>query len=170
MFRGWRLDKLSSKDLYDRFVNDVTEYTDKIDPRKSLQRRRSGKAWLRDAFVFVKQMSGYGRQWLVPLLTFVTMMSLTPMAFENFNSFLKLLIGIKPFPVGWSSIVSILGGFCIILLGTWGYKRGGVEKTTKEVREQQDPVYLMQYDKLTKIEEKLDKMEDRIRELENQSS
>lgn len=158
------------KDTYERFVEEVSDYTDRIDPRKSLKRKRSGKAWFRDLFVFIKQMSGYGRQWLVPLLTFVTMMSLTPMAFENFNSFLDLLLGIKPFPVGWSSIVSIIGGFCVILLGTWGYKRGGVEKTSKEVREQQDPVYLMQYDKLTKIEEKLEEMEKRIEKMENQSS
>ena len=152
---------------YERFKRDVKQYTDGIDTERSVSSERGGKPWWRDMIVSFREFVSMGMNWAKIPRTLIFLLALVPLALSNLNVILRILFGIT-FSEVWANAIAFIGFGIIFVLGYWSYRSGGVFKRSKEIKEVQDPVYFLQWRKLSNLEETQKEILDRLGELEDE--
>ena len=144
---------------FDKYTKEVEEISNQINLKKSISTERNGAAGVRDKIVFGKLAWQEALAFIAILQSLIIFTALIPDSVGTINGFL-LWLGISyQFPIELASAAALVFVVVVFVFGLVAVRHIGTMKRTQEIATKMNPGTYILWEKLEKIEERLDKYE-----------
>jgi len=146
---------------FDRYSEEVEKATDEIDLKKAISTSRKGKAKFIDNFVLGKYSWQEALTYMAIIQSIVIFMALIPDSVQTINNFLTWLHIPIQFPVEIASVTAVTFIVFVFIFGIIAVRVFGTTRRTAEIGTKLGPNSYLLWKKITSIEEKLEKLEEK---------
>ena len=146
------------EDVFTKYKQELSSITDKLSLKEAIRSSRTGSRKFRDNFVLLKMAWTESLSYFNIIQAVIIYTALVPNSIENINAVLSALQIPFQFPVGASSVLSIIVLMGIMLFGLVSYRFFGLARRANEVSALYSPGQLLLFKKIDDIERKIEEL------------
>lgn len=144
-----------NKEIFEEYKHSLANVTDNMSLKQALHSDRKGARKFRDYFVFLRTAWNESLSYFAVLQTAIIYTALVPNSIQNINDALSILHIPFQFPIGSTSLVSIIIVCLILLFGVISYRFFGLARRTYEISALYNPSQLLIFKEIQEIKKEI---------------